>query len=85
MWRTLAQFVAPPTVVACLFLSVVLFVLAAWAGPVGSVLAGLLGAALFMVALGMVFAIYLKRINEDIDSERHDLRRDLDDILDDEN
>lgn len=85
MWRTLARFVDTPTVVALLFLSALLFVVAATAGPVGSVLAGGVGILAALGALVMVFLIYLKRVNAEIDDERHDLRRDLDEMLEESN
>ena len=85
MWRTLARFIETPTVVALLFLSALLFVVAATAGPVGSVLAGGAGILATLSALVEIFFIYLKRVNAEIDDERHDLQREMDAMLEESN
>lgn len=85
MWRTLARFIETPTVVALLFLSALLFVVAATAGPVGSVLAGGAGILAALSALVVIFFIYLKRVNAEIDDERHDLQREMDAMLEESN
>jgi len=84
MWETLRSFVGMPTVVALLFVgAVILIVSAATGGVAGTFLGGLLALVFFVLAFAVLFAVYIRRMNEDIDSDRHELRQELDEMVED--
>ncbi|WP_299265991.1 hypothetical protein [Halorientalis sp.] len=85
MLRSLSRVVGLPAVVVLLLVGVAIMVLAATRdSPTAQLFAGLVAVLAVAASLGMLFFVYLKRLNADIDSDRHDLRRELDDIVEDD-
>jgi ABC-type transport system involved in cytochrome bd biosynthesis fused ATPase/permease subunit len=82
MWETLRSLVGMPTAVALLFVGAVILILSAVTGSVASTfLGGLLALVFFVAAFAVLFAVYIRRMNEDIDSDRHELRQELDEMV----
>ena len=85
MLRSLGRLIDTPTVVVLLLLGAVIMVAAGvQSNPTLQLLGGLLAVLVIVVALLVLFFVFIKRLNADIDSERHDLRRELDEIVDDD-
>jgi uncharacterized membrane protein YqjE len=79
MLGALKELVGLRTVVVLLLVGLAILVLAAFSGgPGGQVVAGLIAILVVILGLAMMFAIWIKRMNEDIDSSRHEIRQDLD-------
>lgn len=85
MLRSLGTLVSPPAVVVLVLAGTVSFVLAAaTASPLMTFVGLGLGFLLALAALAMVFLVWLKRVNADIDSDRYDIQREIDEVLADE-
>jgi uncharacterized membrane protein YdjX (TVP38/TMEM64 family) len=84
MWKALRSVVGLPAVAVLLFLGIALLVVSATAGgALGTFFGGILALVCFVLGFAMMFAVYIKRMNEDIDSDRHDLRQELDEAMKD--
>jgi hypothetical protein len=82
MWKQLAGLADPKVVVGLVLFSVsVLILAAATGGPAGQVLAGLLAVVVVLVALLLIFFYQIKRMNEDIGTNRRDIDPDFEDAL----
>ena len=82
MLRSLGTLVDPTTVVVFVLAGTLSFVAAAAIpSPLATALG--LGAGLLSVlgALAMAFLVWVKRVNADIDSDRHDIEREVDDLI----
>ena len=85
MLRSLSRFVGLPAVVVLLLVGVAIMILAAVQdSQAAQVLAGFVAVLVVAASLVMLFFVYLKRLNADIDSDRHELRRELDDLVEDD-
>ncbi len=85
MLRSLSRFVGLPAVVVLLLAGVATMILAAVQNsPTVQVLAGFVAVLIVAASIAMLFIVYLKRLNADIDSDRYELRRELDDIVEDD-
>jgi membrane protein implicated in regulation of membrane protease activity len=74
-----------PTVVVLLLLGTVIMVAAGvQSNPTLQLLGGFVAVLVIVLALLVLFFVFIKRLNADIDSDRHDLRRELDDIVEDD-
>lgn len=83
MLRSLSRLVSAPAVVVCLFLGTASFLAAATAsGPVATLVAIGGGVCFVFAALVMVYLVWLKRVTAEINSERRDLAREAEEILD---
>lgn len=84
MVRSLTEDVGFPAVVALVLSGVAILI---WAttlgGQFGQVVAGFVGVLVVLGGLVLTFFVWLKRMNADIGANRHDLERDLDEILED--
>lgn len=82
MWNALRSVVGMPAVAILLFLGIAMLVLSATAGGVvGTFFGGILALVCFVLGFAVMFGVYIKRMNEDIDSDRHELRRELDEAM----
>lgn len=82
MWRHLSRLVGAPTVVVCLFVGTAGFLWAAVnPSPVVTLVGVTAGVFFTLGALAMVYLVWLKRVNRDIDTERHEIRNQLDDVF----
>lgn len=85
MLRSLSRFVGLPAVVVLLLAGVATMILAAVQNsPTVQILAGFVAVLIVAASIAMLFIVYLKRLNADIDSDRYELRRELDDIVEDD-
>lgn len=84
MLRSLVDSIGVPTVIALTLGGGILLV---WAGtlggPVGDLVAIVIGLGVVLAGLGLLYAIWLKRLNADIGRNRHRIERQLEEILDD--
>ncbi len=85
MLRSLGRLIDTPTVVVLLLLGTVIMVAAGvQSNPTLQLLGGFVAVLVIVLALLVLFFVFIKRLNADIDSDRHDLRRELDDIVEDD-
>ncbi|AQL43429.1 hypothetical protein BV210_12325 [Halorientalis sp. IM1011] len=85
MLGSLARLIDTPTVVVLLLVGAVIVVATGvQSNPTLQVLGGFVAVLVVVVALLVLFFVFIKRLNEDIDSDRHDLRRQLDDLVEDD-
>ena len=85
MLRSLSTLVSPPAVVVLVLAGTLSFVVAAAsASPLVTVAGFGLGFLFVLAALAMVFLVWVKRVNSEIDSDRHDIQREMDEMLEDE-
>ncbi|MFB6082938.1 MAG: hypothetical protein ABEJ94_01680 [Halorientalis sp.] len=85
MLGSLGRLVEPPTVVVLLLSGTAIMIAAALQSDPGlQLLGGLVAVLVIAVALVVLFFVFVKRLNADIDSDRHELRRQLDDIVEDD-
>ncbi|RXK51941.1 hypothetical protein [Halorientalis pallida] len=85
MLRSLSRLVTLPTVVVLLLVGVAIMILAAIQNsPTAQLLAGFVAVLAVAASLVLLFFVYLKRLNADIDSDRHELRRELDELVEDD-
>jgi len=85
MLGSLGRLIDTPTVVVLLLVGAVIMVAAGvQSNPTLQVLGGFVAVLVVVVALLVLFFVFIKRLNADIDSDRHDLRRELDEIVEDD-
>jgi uncharacterized membrane protein len=85
MLRSLGRLIDTPTVVVLLLVGAVIVVAAGvQSNPTLQLLGGFVAVLVVVVALLVLFFVFIKRLNADIDSDRHDLRRELDEIVEDD-
>ena len=85
MLGSLGRLIDTPTVVVLLLVGAVIVVATGvQSNPTLQVLGGFVAVLVVVVALLVLFFVFIKRLNEDIDSDRHDLRRQLDDLVEDD-
>ncbi|WP_424017820.1 hypothetical protein ACOZ4N_18420 [Halorientalis pallida] len=85
MLRSLSRLVGLPAVAVLLVAGVAIMILAAIQdSQAAQVFAGFVAVLVVAASLVMLFFVYLKRLNADIDSDRHELRRELDEIVEDD-
>ena len=83
MWRSLKGIVGLPAVVVLLLIGTAVLLFAAVAGgPAGKVLGVLLAIFIVFAALVLAYLTWIERMNADIDSDRTELKRQLDETLD---
>lgn len=79
---SLSDLVGIPAVVATVLVGIVILLVAATSGgQFGRVVAGLIAVLVVIVGLFLMLATWIKRMNADIGSNRADLKRDMDEIL----
>jgi len=85
MGSSLSEFVGVPAVVVLLVVGLVFLLLSAvLGGRLGQIVAAFIGVLVILSGLGMIFLVWLKRMNEDIAANRDDIKRELDDIVEGE-
>ncbi|SDF03389.1 hypothetical protein [Halorientalis regularis] len=85
MLRSLSRLVGLPAVAVLLVAGIAIMILAAIQNSqTAQVFAGFVAVLVVAASLVMLFAVYLKRLNADIDSDRHELRRELDEMVEDD-
>ncbi|WP_336002154.1 hypothetical protein [Halorientalis halophila] len=85
MLRSIGRFVGTPAVVVTLFFGIGMVIVAATRDSQAvQLVAAFVAVLLVFVSLAMLFVVFIKRLNADIDSERHDLRRELDALVEDD-
>lgn len=83
MLRSLSEYVGFPAVVGLILGGVAILVLSTTlGGQFGQILAAFVGILVVLGGLGMMFLVWLKRMNADIGSNRRDIERDLEEIMD---
>ncbi|MFD1585771.1 hypothetical protein ACFR9U_02150 [Halorientalis brevis] len=83
MLGSFTEYVGFPSVVALVLGGIAILVWAATlGGRLGQLVAGFVGVLVVLGGLVLMFFVWLKRMNADIGGNRHDIERDLDDILD---
>lgn len=84
MMQSLRSVVGMPAVVILLFLGVALLAVAATSGAaLITFFGGILALVCFVLGFAVMFGVYIKRMNQDIDSDRHDLKQQLDEAMQD--
>jgi len=85
MLRSLGDYVGFPAVIALVLGGVAILVLASTiGGQFGQIVAAFIGIIVVIAGLAMMFAVWIQRMNADIGSNRQDIRRDLDEIMDED-
>jgi len=85
MLRSLGRFVGMPTVVVLLLTGAAIMVLAATRdSQFAQVVAGFVAVLIVLGGIVVMFLVWLKEVNADIDSDRRELKAELDALVEDD-